>query len=80
MFFRTFYNDQWFSPSNNMVQYGTLLINFHVLNLPCISGGYICRLVMVYNPFGMLLVSFARNFFEEFCVCSHNGYWCIDFM
>ena len=37
------------------------------------------HLVMVYDPFNMLLGSVGKNFVEDFCICVHQWYWPVLF-
>ena len=38
------------------------------------------HLIMVYDPFIVLLASVCYNFVEDFCICVHQWYWPVIFL
>ena len=38
------------------------------------------HLIMVYNPFNVLLNTDCEYFVEDFCVCVHQWYWLVIFL
>ena len=58
------------------VEYHT---DFQLLKNPCIPGGK-SYLIMVYNPFNVLLDSDWWYFVEDCCVCFHQWYWPVIFV
>ena len=50
-----------------------ILIDSYVLNHPCVLGK--SHLVLMYNPFNVLVNSVCLYFVENFCIFIHHKYW-----
>ena len=46
---------------------------------PSLHPWIISHLIMVYNPFTILLILTYQDFVDNFWIYGHQGYWCIIF-
>ena len=61
----------------NLLMCYITLNDLQILKSPCIPG--ISQLVMVYDPFNILLDLIWYYFLEDFCIYVHQWYWSVYF-